>query len=161
MIKFKNKLCYSPSPPTKYAKLSENGIPLGPAAPAVDRAIGCPILKKHGLDGMVDAGLHVWNLTWLITPEFDKLPKLAIRDYSEDSQYSAEQWAEIFAFASSFEKHLVGPPIAFLKHLQKAKLALPLGFSFGKAMARAHEAEGGDTAVAAANVVKVDFRNRA
>lgn len=161
MIRFNNELCYSPYPPTEYAKLSRNGIPLGPAAPAVDRAIGMPIMKKHGMADLVNGGVYVWNLAWLLTPEFDALLDLDISDYSEESHYSAEQWAEIFAFASSFEKYLLGPPTAFLKHLQKMKLALPLGFSFGKAMERAMEAEGLNVAVEAANVVKVDFRNRA
>lgn len=159
MIEFQGKLCYSPQPPTKYAKLS-NGIPVGPAAVAVDRAIGSPILKKHGIDGLVETGLHIWNLAWLISPEFDKLPKLRIANYPENVLYTSEQWGEIILFAASFEEDLLGPPVAFLKRVQKMKIALPVGYSFGKAMKRALKAEGLDVVRSAANVMVVDFRQK-
>lgn len=159
MTEFEDKLCYSPFPPTKYAKLID-GTPVGPAGVAVDRAIGSPIMRKYGLDEMVETGIHVWNLAWLITPEFDRLPKASLKAYPEVAHYTPEQWHEIIQFAAGFENALLGSPVAFLKRLQKMKVSLPLGFQFGKAMVRARAAEGVSVAFASANVVKVDFKRK-
>ncbi len=167
MIKFNNQTCYSPLPPTEYARKLQ-GETVGPCSLAVKIATG-EITESHP---EVTTGLHFWNLVWLLTPTVDTLPAAysskdadKVRHAEKEARrYSIDEMTEILDFADGCSSWLLDAPTKFLTRVKNLKWKLPCGVDFNMAMERAMLAEGRASlfeapedvpAVTAGNVIKV------
>ena len=141
MIEVDGQVCYSPYPPRDYGRWVD-GKPLSPAALAIERAYNmrcvAELLEQFGLP---PAGMHQWNLMWLLKPEWDDLPyriQQGGRIPFDPPTNDDTSWnIKTYRIADEFREWLLKPPQIFFACAEERRLVLPTTMTYNELRKRA------------------------
>jgi len=141
MIEVDGQICYSPYPPRDYGRWRGDTV-ISPAALAIERAYNmkctAELLEQFGLPS---AGMHQWNLMWLLKPEWDDLPYRIQQGervpFDTPSQADTDWSAKIYGIADEFREGLLKPPQFFFACAEERRLVLPTAMTYNELRKRA------------------------